>query len=57
MNIKKAVSAFAEAMAAVTMFSVSAFAETTIRLDSEYAGTGAQAHTFLRMSLKLSTAM
>lgn len=38
MNIKKAVSAFAAAMAAVTMFSVSAFAETTIRLDSEYAG-------------------
>lgn len=38
MNIKKAVSAFAAAMAAVTMFSVSTFAETTIQPDSEYAG-------------------
>lgn len=38
MNIKKAVSAFAAAMAATTMFSVSTFAETTIQPDSEYAG-------------------
>ena len=38
MNIKKAVSAFAATMAAVTMFSVIAFAETTIQPDSEYAG-------------------
>ena len=38
MNIKKAVSAFAAAMAAATMFSVIAFAETTIQPDSEYAG-------------------
>lgn len=38
MNIKKAVSAFAAAMAAAAMFSVSAFAETTIQPDSEYAG-------------------
>ena len=37
MNIKKAVSAFAAAMAAA-MFSVSAFAETTIQPDSECAG-------------------
>lgn len=37
MNIKKSVSAFAAAMAAA-MFSVSAFAETTIQPDSEYAG-------------------
>lgn len=38
MNIKKAVSAFAAAMAAAAMFSVSAFAETTIQPDSECAG-------------------
>lgn len=38
MNIKIAVSAFAAAMAAAAMFSVSAFAETTIQPDSEYAG-------------------
>ncbi len=38
MNIKIAVSAFAAAMAAVTMFSVSAFAETTIQPNSECAG-------------------
>ena len=38
MNIKKAVYAFAAAMAAAAMFSVSAFAETTIQRDSEYAG-------------------
>ncbi|WP_432650318.1 hypothetical protein [Huintestinicola sp.] len=38
MNIKKAVSALAAAVVAVTMSAVSVFAETTIQLDSDYAG-------------------